>query len=146
MTLYNLSRLRKILFLKLANLPMPGSKRYLFLKLAGIRFTELKPKVYIGKNVTFDSIFPENICIGNHTLITTGSLILTHFYNPDTHSFEYGNIEIGDHVFIGARSIICKPVKIGSGAVIGAGAVLTKNVGDNEIWGGVPARCLRKKE
>ncbi|PKM68829.1 MAG: acetyltransferase [Firmicutes bacterium HGW-Firmicutes-2] len=49
---------------------------------------------------------------------------------------------IGDDVWIGARAIILPGVRIGQGAVIGAGAVVTKDVGDYDIVGGVPAKNI----
>jgi acetyltransferase-like isoleucine patch superfamily enzyme len=53
-------------------------------------------------------------------------------------------IEIADDVFIGANSIILKGVSIGSRAVIGAGSVVTKNIPDDEVWAGNPARFIKK--
>ena len=52
-------------------------------------------------------------------------------------------IVIGPRAFIGGHCIILKGVTIGEGAVIGAGSVVTKDVPPGEIWGGVPARCLK---
>jgi len=46
--------------------------------------------------------------------------------------------------FIGAHCIILKGVTIGQNSIVGAGAVVTKDVPDGEIWGGNPARFLRK--
>ena len=51
-------------------------------------------------------------------------------------------VVIEDDVWIGARAIILPGVRIGQGAVIGAGAVVTKNVGKYEIVGGVPAKII----
>jgi acetyltransferase-like isoleucine patch superfamily enzyme len=57
------------------------------------------------------------------------------------------NLEIGDDVFIGAGVIILSKVnKIGTGAVIGAGSVLTKDVGEYEIWAGNPAKFIRHRK
>ena len=57
------------------------------------------------------------------------------------------SLEIGDDVFIGANAIILSSVnKIGTGAVIGAGSVLTKDVGEYEIWAGNPAKFIRHRE
>lgn len=51
---------------------------------------------------------------------------------------------IGDHVWIGTRAIIMKGVTIGDGAVIAAGAVVTKDVPANTIVAGVPAKVIRE--
>ena len=53
-------------------------------------------------------------------------------------------ITIGNHVWIGMRAMILKGVTIGDGAVIAAGAVVTKDVPPNTLWGGVPAKCLKE--
>ncbi len=52
---------------------------------------------------------------------------------------------IGNDVWIGYGAIIMAGLSIGDGAVIGAGSVLTKNVGPYEIWAGNPARMIRKR-
>jgi len=57
---------------------------------------------------------------------------------------EAENIEIEDDVFIGANSIILKGVSIGARSVIGAGAVVTKDVPKEEIWAGNPAKFIKK--
>ena len=51
-------------------------------------------------------------------------------------------ITIGNHVWIGMRAIILKGVTIGDGAVIGAGAIVTKDVPPHTVVVGTPARCL----
>lgn len=45
---------------------------------------------------------------------------------------------------MGAHTIILKGVHIGKGAVIGAGSVVTKNIPENEIWAGNPAKFIKK--
>jgi acetyltransferase-like isoleucine patch superfamily enzyme len=52
-------------------------------------------------------------------------------------------IVIEDDVFIGARSIILKGVRIGSGSVIGAGSVVTKDIPANSVAAGNPARWIK---
>ncbi|MGI4851759.1 MAG: CatB-related O-acetyltransferase [Janthinobacterium lividum] len=56
-----------------------------------------------------------------------------------------GNTIIGNDVWIGFEALIMPGVTIADGAVIGAGAILTKNVGPYEIWGGNPARLIKKR-
>lgn len=46
--------------------------------------------------------------------------------------------------FIGARSIILKGVTIGEYSIVGAGSVVTKSIPDGEIWGGNPAKFIKK--
>lgn len=53
-------------------------------------------------------------------------------------------IHIGNHVWIGAKAIILKGVTIGNGAVIAAGAVVTKDVPANALVGGVPAKIIKE--
>jgi len=56
---------------------------------------------------------------------------------------ETGTIIVGNEVWIGARAIILSGVKIGDGAIIGAGAVVTHDVPPYAVVGGVPARILK---
>lgn len=49
-----------------------------------------------------------------------------------------------ENVFIGAHTIILKGVTVGRNSVVGAGSVVTKSIPDNEIWGGAPARYIKK--
>jgi chloramphenicol O-acetyltransferase type B len=56
-----------------------------------------------------------------------------------------GDTSIGNDVWIGAESMIMPGLKIADGAVIGARSLLTKNVGPYEIWGGNPAKLIKKR-
>lgn len=57
----------------------------------------------------------------------------------------HSSVRIGNDVWLGVRVIVLGGVTIGDGAVIGAGSVVTKNVGPYEIWAGNPARLIRKR-
>jgi acetyltransferase-like isoleucine patch superfamily enzyme len=54
-------------------------------------------------------------------------------------------IQIGNDVWIGAAAVVLKGVIIGEGAVIAAGAVVVKDVPDNAIVAGVPAKIIKKR-
>lgn len=56
-----------------------------------------------------------------------------------------GGIEIGNDVWIGQNVILLDGIKIGTGAIIGAGSVVTKDVGDYQIWAGNPAQFIRHR-
>lgn len=140
-------------WLMVANMPMPGHWRWRFYKRAGINFVhdgnhEGRTFRFIGQDVHFDSVYPELITIGNYCQITGGTVLLTHYLDVSDkwNHWKKGNITIGDHVFIGMNTIITKPVTIGNGAVIGAGSVVTKDIPNGEIWGGNPARFIKKRD
>ena len=54
-------------------------------------------------------------------------------------------ITIGNDVWVGRRVIILNGVSIGDGAVVGAGAIVTKDIPPYEVWGGVPAKFIKKR-
>lgn len=115
-----------------------------FLQLAGI---QINGKVYVYKNVVFDRVAPQNIIIGNNVTITDDVKILTHYLDP-THKgrhFTYGKVQIDDDVFIGIGAIICNSVRIGKGAIIGAGSVVTKDIPPYEVWAGNPAHFIKAR-
>ncbi len=55
-------------------------------------------------------------------------------------------VEIGDDVWIGARSVILPGVKIGTGSIIAVGSVVTKDVEPFSIVAGVPAKLVNKRK
>lgn len=56
--------------------------------------------------------------------------------------YEVKNTSIGDRVFIGASSIILPGIAIGNDVIIGAGSVVTKDIPDNSLYAGNPAKYL----
>lgn len=103
---------------------------------------------HIGTNVTFDTIRPSAFNIGNNVTITMNTVLLVHGLKIDDitgeHKYPIGQLTIGDNVFVGAGSIITKPLKIGEHSVIAAGSVVTKDVPPYTIVAGCPAKVIRK--
>ena len=97
-----------------------------------------------------------SITIGERVRIGNGCLIMdTDFHNLDWRKRTYYDkhddepvksapIIIGDNVFIGTRCIITKGVEIGKHSVIAAGSVVVSNIPEDEIWGGNPAKFIKK--
>ena len=95
--------------------------------------------------VVFDGVHPEWIRIEKGVRITANSIILSHFINPETGRHDKGEVIIQENVFVGAGTIITKPVVIGRNSIIGAGSVVTKSIPENEVWAGNPARFIKKR-
>jgi len=57
---------------------------------------------------------------------------------------KYGPIEIGDGAWLASRVVVLPGVRIGAGAVVGAGSVVTRDVPDNTLVAGTPARVVRR--
>jgi acetyltransferase-like isoleucine patch superfamily enzyme len=100
----------------------------------------------IGQNAFLDG--RDKLTIGKHVDIASDVLIYNSEHDINSEDFRpiNGAVEFGDYVFIGPRAIILPGVKIGKGAVVAAGAVVTKDVNEFEIVGGVPAKVIGERK
>ena len=110
---------------------------------------ENKAELIIGNNVAIGDRTEihtgSKIFIGNHTLISWDCCIIDRDYHKISGSEEIIKpIEIGENVWIGCRSLIMKGVKIGNGAVIAAGSVVTKDVPEKALVAGNPAKIIKE--
>lgn len=117
----------------------------------GARFFEPKG-VTIGKDskIGFRAFLDGRapLKIGNHVDLASEVMIYNseHDLNdPDFKAID-GEVEVGDYVFIGPRAIILPGVKVGKGAVVAAGAVVTKDVPPFTMVGGVPAKEIGERK
>lgn len=144
-----ISRLRKLIFLHLANLPMPSRGwRSRVYKWGGVQVLNPK-KTFMGEDIKLDTNYPEDIIIEEGVTMTTRCIIVTHFVEIDDNQnrhYSRGKVIIKKKAYIGANTVICKPVTIGEGAIIGASSVVTKDIPAFEVWAGNPAKFIRKRE
>lgn len=95
---------------------------------------------------------PWLISIGNHVTISCGCSFITHdgsiwiFKKEKKYKdvIRYGKISIKDNCFIGTNTTIMPGVQIGKNCIIGACSLVTKNIPEGEVWGGVPAHFIMK--
>ncbi len=132
--------------------PIGGNERSYFQVLENARLS-------IGNRVSMSNVSitaSKSITLGNGVMLGAGVCI----FDTDFHSINvYGRvgrrfgtqeevraaaIVLEENVFVGTRAIILKGVVVGSNSVISAGSVVTKSIPSNEIWGGNPAKFIRK--
>lgn len=97
----------------------------------------------------------ENLTIllgGNHRVDWATTFPFGHIFKDDLgggeiigHPVSNGDVVIGNDVWVGRNTTITSGVKVGDGAVIAASSHVVKNIGAYEIWGGNPARLIRKR-
>lgn len=141
-----IKRLLRLIFMSLSNNMMPSKRiRPIFVKWGGVRIADCQ-SVFIGKNVIFDTNNPQLISIGPKVYITHGCTILTHFLDTSKikTSFTFGQVKLEENCFLGCNTVICAPITIGKNSIVAAGSVVTKDIPENELWGGVPAKFIKK--
>ena len=115
--------------------------------------TDCGKNIHIGKNVFINSNCTMQdqggVYIGDDVLIGHNVCLLTlnHEFEPEKRAELHPSpIHIGDRVWIGSNATILPGVSIGYGAIVAAGAVVTRDVEAKTVVGGVPAKLIKKIE
>ena len=114
---------------------------------------EMKGEVMIyGSSYKMFSAEPYLVTLGDNVFISVDARFVCHDgstlpFRKEVPDLELaGEIVVGDNVFIGMSAIILAGVTIGSNCVVGAGSVVAKDVPDNSIYAGVPAKFIKKTD
>ena len=161
---YNIIIDLELLILNFVSCTIPlHSIRKLFYRAAGVKigkdsFIHMGARFYFPSGVSIgdgtvigDHCFMDGralLRIGNKVDIASDVMIYNSEHDIDSDGFDPVEepVEIEDYVFIGPRAIILPGVKIGKGAIIGAGAVVTKDVAPFKVVGGVPAKEIGERK
>ncbi|HSK87987.1 MAG TPA: bifunctional UDP-N-acetylglucosamine diphosphorylase/glucosamine-1-phosphate N-acetyltransferase GlmU [Anaerolineales bacterium] len=112
----------------------------------------LKSHVHMGIfGEVKDSTLHEGVKMGHFSYIGNANIGANTNIGAGTITCNYDGekkhpTEIGEDVFIGSDTMLVAPLKLGDGARTGAGSVVTKNVPEDTLVVGVPARAIRKLE
>jgi len=161
--IYNIFLEFEVFLLHIVGLIPIHHLRCFFYRLAGIKIgkgstVHMGARFYDPKNIIIgqDTVVGEGavldgrekLIIGNHVAISTEVMIYNsqHVIEHEDFIAKDAPVEIEDYCFIGPRVIVLPGVKIGRGAVVGAGAVVTKDVAPFTVVGGVPAKIIKERK
>lgn len=108
-------------------------------------------RIEVGENVSWNSdCFIDSkggVKMGDFAMLTEYVKIFTHSHSEHDHmQREYNGVEIGDYAKVYTNATILPGVKLGTGAVVATGAIVTKSVDDFMLVSGVPARVQRARK
>lgn len=113
----------------------------------GLANLHMGDNCHIGRQVLFDVASP--IRIGNRVTLSMRVMVITHTNVGDSRcglAPKSAAVELGDDVYVGAGAALLPGVRIGSGSIVGAGAVVTRDVPPSTLIVGVPGRAQRTLE
>jgi acetyltransferase-like isoleucine patch superfamily enzyme len=141
-----------VLRYKAAASPYPHV-RHLLLKRSGVIIGE-SSRIGFGVLILSNRRHPPSVTFGKRAAVAPYVIFVVSSYPddsllnnvPDLQNtlHEYGPIHVEDDAWIGASAVILPGITIGQGAVIGAGAVVTKDIPSYTIVAGIPAMCRRR--
>ena len=137
---------RRFLYRRLFRMKMArGAVVYRRCEIWAPRQVELGPRAIVGQDCFLDG--RRGITIGADAALSSEVMIWTLEHDPQDPDFgcRGGPVAIGARAWIGARAIILPDPEIGEGAVVAAGAVVTRNVEPFTIVGGVPAKKIGER-
>ncbi len=106
---------------------------------------DIKYSVILERSLHLDRLYPQGIHIDENCLIASGVTILSHDHCKRVNNQPLlVDTCIGKNCFIAVGATILPGVKIGNEVIVGAGAVVTKNVPSNVIVAGNPAKIIRE--
>lgn len=121
-----------------------------------VRKAKFSPGISIGDNsgIGISCEVSGPVTIGNDVMMGPEVVIYTRNHKTDRTDIpmnqqgfnEYQEVVIGNDVWIGRRVIILPGVTIGDGSIIGAGAVVTKDIPPYSVAGGVPAKVIKSRK
>ncbi len=143
-------------------LPFPSALKVLLLRCFGAvigRGVVIKPAVkikypwflkvgsytWVGEGVWIDNLYMvdvgENCCLSQGAMILTGN----HDYKVESFDLIVAGVELGEGVWLGAKSVVCPGVAICNYAVISVGSVVTGSCEENGVYQGNPCFLKRKR-
>lgn len=100
---------------------------------------------WLGENCWIDNL--DKVSIGNNVCISQGAMLLTGNHDYTISSMPYRNapIAIEDGAWIGAKTIVCPGVNVHKNAILTVGSIATKDMEENGIYQGNPAKKIRER-
>ena len=128
-----------------------GKAAYFLLKMLG---AEIPRPVRIGKDFLlvhggFGVVIHPKTVIGDRVRIYPGVTLGRADVHIPIEKSAFEGLAVGDDVIISSGAkVLCKEgvLRLGRGTIVAANAVLLESTGENEIWAGIPARCVGKRE
>lgn len=107
---------------------------------------EIGDNCWIGEDVWIDNL--DSVSIGNDVCISQGAMLLTGNHDYTVYNMPYRNapIVIDDGAWIGAQAVVCPGVTVSNNAILTVGSIATKDMEENGIYQGNPAKIIRKRK